>query len=164
MSEIKKEQNFNNKDEIKHFSKEWYREYSDKERKLFESILLLLIPTLVLFLYTLTKEPLEDGYYKLHSALFYCCILIFLLFVIRRFDFSAILKNSWKVLTRFKSSTLPDMMDTLFLANGLIFFISILFVIDVSALSNYGVRIGAVAAFGFFGVIRSVVKSFTQFR
>jgi hypothetical protein len=59
-----------------------------------------------------------------------------------------------------KNSGLKEFTDSLFFALGVIFIVSVLFVIDTSFLSNYGIRIGAVAAFGLVMVLKSVVISF----
>ena len=139
---------------------EWYRGQSEKERKLFESVLLILIAVGFLLIYTLTKDLNESGYYKIHSALFYCNIIVFLIFIVRRNDIIEICKSTYKAIVDVKNSGLKEFTDSLFFALGVIFIVSVLFVIDTSFLSNYGIRIGAVAAFGLVMVLKSVVISF----
>lgn len=141
-------------------NKEWYRSHSKRDRTLFESILIVLLPLIFLFVYTLTKGQNEDGYFKIHSALFVCSMFVFLLAVLRRNDFKEMIQNSWKVVTNFSIVGLIELIDILFLITLLLSFISVLFVIDLSFMSNYGVRIGAVASVGLFRVLKSVLKSF----
>ncbi len=143
----------------KPFSKEWYLSYSDKDRKLFESLLFILLPVLVLFFYTLTKEPTDDGYYKMHSALFLCCIMIALLFVIRKSEINLIVKNAWLTVSKNKGVGLPEVVDSLFFLCGVLVIVSLIFVIDLSFLSNYGIRIGGVVAFGLAKTLKTIFSS-----
>ena len=141
---------------LQHFSKEWYRSHSDRDRKLFESILFLLIPTLTILFYTLTKNPADDGYYKMHSALFVCSVMIALLFVIRKSEINLIVKNTWFTITNFRKTNLAEIVDAIFFLCGIIFIISMLFVIDLDFMSNYGIRIGGVVALGIAKALRTI--------
>lgn len=140
----------------KQFSKEWYLSYSDNDRKLFESLLFILLPVLVLFIYTLTKDPADSGYYKMHSALFLCCIIIALLFVIRKSEIISIVKSPWLTFSKNKNVSLSELIDVLFFLCGVIVIVSIVFVIDLDFMSSYGIRIGGVVAFGLAKTLKTI--------
>ena len=149
-----------NQDISERFSKEWYKNQSEEDRKLFESILIAFVGLLVLLIYTLTKTPGESGFLKIHSALFIGCVFVFLMLIIRRSDLGVILKNSWKTVTQFKAVNLTELTDTVFFSSAFIAVFTVLFVIDLSFLSSYGIRIGAVIAVGLLKVLKSVFLSF----
>ena len=156
MKENKQKRNSKIKEGPKLFSKEWYQSYSDKDRKIFESLLFVLIPVIVLFIYTLTKDPADSGYYKMHSALFLCSVMIGLLFVIRKSELLSIAKSPWYILSKNKKVGLTEVIDSLFFLCGVVVIVSLVFVIDLEFMSNYGIRIGGVVAFG----IAKALKSF----
>ena len=69
-------------------------------------------------------------------------------------------QNSWKAATQFATVSLTELTDIIFIFSVFIATFAVLFVIDLSFFSNYGIRIGGVVAVGLFKVFKSVITSF----
>lgn len=82
------------------------------------------------------------------------------MFLIRRNDLVAMLKNLIAMFDRSINTEYKQKTDAVIMLYGVLAIISVLFVIDLEILPNSAVRIGAVAAFGLFTTLKAVWYSF----
>jgi len=74
----------------------------------------------------------------------------------------ALYKSTIKSIIEFRNAELNDLTYSLIMGCGLLAVISVLFVINLEILSNSAVRIGAVAAFGLFTLLKQAFMSFKK--
>jgi hypothetical protein len=147
---------------VKRFTRRWYNNQPQSAKKWFENISLGLFFILIVFIVTLALDVEDSSYYKAHGALFMLCLCVALLLIIRRLELIQMLKNFWRVISLDESVNLVEINDALFVVALMIVSFSILFIIDLSFLSNYGIRIGAVAAIALSSLLRSLISSFRR--
>jgi len=104
----------------------------------------------------------EPNYHGPHVLLAFSSLIVFLWFLIVRSEYTEIYISMKKTLAEFKKAELNDLTYSMLTGCGLLAVISVLFVINLEVLSNSAVRIGAVAAFGLFTLLKQVFISFKK--
>jgi len=138
------------------FSKQWFREHPKDDREMFELIAMYFPAMLAALTWTL----LDPNYHGTHVLLVFMSLIVFLWFIIGRSLITDIYKSTKKTIFDFRSAELNDLTYLLMMVCGLLAVISVLFVINLEILSNSAVRIGAVAAFGLFILLKQAFMSF----
>ena len=138
------------------FSKQWFREHPKNDREMFELIAMYFPAMLAAFIWAL----LAPNYHGPHVLLAFSSLIVFLWFIIGRSEITEIYKSTVKSITDFRSAELNDLTYSLVMGCGLLAVISVLLVINLDILSNSAVRIGTVAAFGLFTLVKQALMSF----
>ncbi|MFU8861321.1 MAG: hypothetical protein ACNA8K_12965 [Cyclonatronaceae bacterium] len=89
-------------------------------------------------------------------------LIVFLWFIIARSEITDVFKSTKKTLSEFRNAELNDLTNTLLTGCGILAVVSVLFVINLEILSNSAIRIGAVAAFGLFTLLKTVFMTFRK--
>lgn len=116
---------------------------NDKETFWYAVIMLLLYPVIILWALLISEN--SSGYYRVHNTLFILCIFCFVLVMVGK-NTTIYLFSQFKQL--FIKMTSYDISNYTWLIVMIVFILSIiafLFVLDISFISNYGIRISAVA-------------------
>lgn len=140
----------------KKFSRLWFREHPKNDQEMFELVAIYFPAMLAAFIWAL----LDPNYHGPHVLLAFSSVIVFLWFIIGRSEIEEIYKSTIKTITEFKSAELNDLTYSIVMGCGILGIISVLFVINLEILSNSVVRIGAVAAFGLFTLLKQAFVSF----
>lgn len=144
------------------FSKEWYRKQPENIRNLFENTVLFFFTMLAAYVYVFSKSEGEAGYNNAHWALTFSCIIIFLLMLLKRSDYLKMIYNFKKAILNLREISLIELTDAILTLCALLAVVAILFVIDLSFFTDYGIRITAVAAVGFVTILKAIFQSFKK--
>lgn len=140
----------------KKFSKQWFREHPKDDREMFE-LIAMYFPVMIAALIWALYDPES---YNAQISIAFMGLIVFLWFIIGRSEITEIYKSTVKSITEFRSAELNDLTYSLIMGCGLLAVISVLFVINLEILSNSAVRIGTVAAFGLFTLLKQAFMSF----
>jgi hypothetical protein len=140
----------------KKFSKQWFREHPKDDREMFE-LIAMYFPVMIAVLTWALYSPES---YNAQISVAFMSLIVFLWFIIGRSLISEFYESTRKTLFDFRNAELNDITYTLITVTGLLAVISVLFVINLEILSNSAVRIGAVAAFGLFTLLKQAFMSF----
>ena len=139
----------------KKFSKQWFREHPKDDREMFE-LIAMYFPVMIAALIWALYDPES---YNAQISIAFMGLIVFLWFIISRSEITEIYKSTVKSITEFRSAELNDLTYSLIMGCGLLAVISVLFVINLEILSNSAVRIGTVAAFGLFKLLKQAFMS-----
>ncbi len=124
-----------------------YKKTENKEeREWFVLLLLGLLGLISLILLTFFFEHRSEEYYHANSGLFIIDIMIFLIFIAGKQKTKMIFSNLKRVYTERDKLTLLDYGDILLLLTYVTAILSFIFVLDLSFIKNYGIRISAVVS------------------
>lgn len=140
------------------FSKQWFRDHSKNDREMFE-LIAMYFPVMIAVLTWALYNPES---YNAQISVAFMSLIVFLWFIIGRSEIAVIYESTKKTITEFRSAELNDITYSLIMGCGLLAVISVLFVINLEILSNSSIRIGAVAAFGLFTLLKQVFMSFKK--
>lgn len=142
--------------DYKMFSKQWFREHPKNDREMFE-LIAMYFPVLIAVWIWALYDPES---YNAQISIAFMNLIVFLWFIIGRSEITEIYKSTVKSITAFRNAELNDLTYFLIAGCGLLAVISTLFVINLEILTNSAVRIGAVATFGLFTILKQVFMSF----
>ena len=150
--------NYNKVTESDHnkFSKQWFRDHPKDDREMFE-LIAMYFPAMIAVLIWALSYPES---YNAQISTAFMSLIVFLWFIIGRSEIAEIYKSTVKSITDFRSAELNDLTYSLVMGCGLLAVLSVLFVINLDILSNSAVRIGTVAAFGLFTLVKQALMSF----
>ena len=133
--------------------------FSEIEKKKEKEWLLLTIfaaISLLCLIYIASIQEIGSRlHYKCHNSLFFLCILFLVVFVISRNNTKSQFKHFLSMIKFNKNMSLSDLADGVIFLIYIICFLAFLFILDISFLSNYGVRISGVVGVLLFRIIKT---------
>jgi len=154
----KKNSNRNSNINYDKFSRQWFRNHPKDDREMFELIVMYFPAMAGTFIWAMIDRDSHNA----QICIAFASLIVFLWFIIGRSEIFSIYNSAKRAVFDFSNARLNDFSYALMMGCGLLAVLSVLFVINLEVLSNSAVRIGAVAAFGLFTLLKQVFISFKK--
>jgi hypothetical protein len=158
MSKKKRRKSINTKTVYKKFSRDWFRDHPKNDKELFEYLAMYFPVMIAVLIWALVDQDELNA----QISIAFMSLIVFLWFIIARSEITDVFKSTKKTMSEFRNAELNDLTNTLLTGCGILAVVSVLFVINLEILSNSAVRIGAVAAFGLFTLLKTVFMTFRK--
>lgn len=137
----------------------WLSDQDEEGKSSLRDSIMLLVFFLLVFILSLVIDPDSPDYYRAHNGLLVVCVFSALLLFVRRSD---VLRITSSIIEHARHRSLPQIKDVSDYIQLLVFcltIVSVLFVLDLSFLENFGLRIGAVVGLALLSILRSAIST-----
>ncbi len=139
---------------------EWYKSQTEKDKSNFVLNLWIIFAVSGLMLIAAFIGEDHSDYFKAQNGLFLMCLIFLVLILIRRHGFANIYRNCLSFIKKDKQITLDAVTDLVFLSTTILVIVSFVFVLDLTFISDNGLRIGGVVSVIFASLFSSLRKTF----